>query len=69
MRLSIHLGAKAAQKSSQKISNWRKKITATEQKRLKKTVLDLSVVLLMAMIYHNIDSAQARAKASSFGSQ
>ena len=41
MRLSIHLGQKAVQKSNQKISNWRKKITVTEQKRLRKTVLDL----------------------------
>ncbi|KAF7792655.1 hypothetical protein EIP86_003752 [Pleurotus ostreatoroseus] len=41
MRLSVHLGQKAAQKSTQKIYIWRKKITATEQKRLRKSILDL----------------------------
>ena len=41
MRLSINIGEKAVLKSTQKISNWRKKITVTEQKRLRKTVLDL----------------------------
>ena len=43
MRLSIHLGEKAAQKSTQKIHNWRKKIAITEQKRLRKTILDMYV--------------------------
>ncbi|KAJ3536167.1 hypothetical protein NM688_g6872 [Phlebia brevispora] len=40
MRLSVQLGQKAAQKSTQKIHVWRKKITATEHKRLRKSILD-----------------------------
>lgn len=41
MRLSIHLGERTVQRSIARIHEWRKNVTATEQKRFRKNVLDL----------------------------
>ena len=40
-RLSIHLGERTVQRSNTKIQEWRKNVTATERKRLRKNILDL----------------------------
>ncbi|KAL4252230.1 hypothetical protein ABKN59_005526 [Abortiporus biennis] len=41
MRLSVHLGERTVQRSIVRINDWRKTVTITEKKRLRKTILDL----------------------------
>ena len=50
-RLSIHLGHRTVQRSSTKIQDWRKNVTATEKKRLSKNILDLDVALSLGSIH------------------
>jgi hypothetical protein len=40
-RLSVHLGERTVQRSIARIHEWRKTVTLTERKRLRKTTLDL----------------------------
>lgn len=40
-RLSMHLGERTVQRLNTKIQEWRKNVTATERKRLRKNILDL----------------------------
>ena len=44
VRLSMQLGESAVKRSIIRIHEWRKSVIATERKRLRKTVLDLSVI-------------------------